>query len=350
HNVLLRTPMNTFLTVNSIAGNLRAQDLNESLQVQTMVGGDCTIQRVAAVEIGELVGADLRLRYVPGESRISEVKGDCTVRRVGSLSIEAVNGNCRLRHVSGDIMLGTVHGDFSLRDAERPVQVTRVNGSLLCRNVPYGIRAEQVDGQLALRTHFAAEAVYQFSLNGNASFHIPEDANVRFIIERVGGRMMVDNEPFTPAKDGETELSFGTGSATVRLSTNGNVRIVTRLDEEEESLEFNFDMLANDIFTATMEAISSAEGVAERLSGLPDRIRSRVERKLTTARRRVEAAQRDVDRAMEDVELSFSPAQGVSSTSQQGGASEGERLMILQMLESGKISVDEAERLLSALE
>ena len=78
----------------------------------------------------------------------------------------------------------------------------------------------------------------------------------------------------------------------------------------------------------------------------------KMQRKLDAARRRAErkawAAERaaqDRRRRPESPTKKPMPSKGVSEP-----VSEGERLMILQMLEQGSISLEEAEQLLAALE
>jgi hypothetical protein len=78
----------------------------------------------------------------------------------------------------------------------------------------------------------------------------------------------------------------------------------------------------------------------------------KMQRKLEAARRRAERKARAAERAARDrrrrpESYKYSPPKSVPA---QEPVSDEERLMILEMLEQGKISIDEAEQLLSALE
>ena len=82
------------------------------------------------------------------------------------------------------------------------------------------------------------------------------------------------------------------------------------------------------------------------------RAQAKMERKLEATRRRAERKARAAERAARDrrrraepVEWTPSPPKKVSEP-----VSDEERLMILQLLEQGKITTEEAEQLLSALE
>jgi hypothetical protein len=76
-----------------------------------------------------------------------------------------------------------------------------------------------------------------------------------------------------------------------------------------------------------------------------------MERKLEAARRRAEMKARAAERAARDRRKRAEPSDwSPTSKTQFEPVSEGERLMILQLLEQGKINTDEAEQLLAALE
>jgi hypothetical protein len=83
------------------------------------------------------------------------------------------------------------------------------------------------------------------------------------------------------------------------------------------------------------------------LDDLPDRVRHRVERQIDAAMRQVKSAEREAQRATERGKKgpwSFSPWQSSEPVSDE------ERMAILKMLEEGKITVQDAQKLLTSLE
>jgi transposase len=90
------------------------------------------------------------------------------------------------------------------------------------------------------------------------------------------------------------------------------------------------------------------------LDALPHKVRSRVSRKLEAARQRVEDAQKHVTKTVVSAQRDLGE-QGWDAAPDTGlrrsePVVEEERMAVLQMLEQGKITVQEAEKLIAALE
>ena len=82
------------------------------------------------------------------------------------------------------------------------------------------------------------------------------------------------------------------------------------------------------------------------------RAQEKMNRKLEAARRRAEMKARAAERAARDRRRRPEPPTWVTSPTKPVSepVSDEERLMILQLLEQGKVTTDEAEQLLAALE
>lgn len=358
-----------------VRGGGRAEtriDADDPLTVEQVEGGvhihsagDCTIRlpEGGSVEIREVLG-DCRVKDVGGAVSGQSVHGSCTIRRVASLSLDEVLGDARIREVAGPVQLRAVHGSLTVRDVDGPLNVEEVFGDFLGRGLGGSVELDEVAGMLALRTGFAPESVSRVSARGDAMFRVPADASVLFVLPD-DVELSLDHG-LEPTREGDRRMvTVGGGAATVRVEDAAAVRIKqSGAYEEEASFGYGFAAIGSDWsehlsdISAELEA-QFATLETDLASTISERVRRQVERRLHSARRQVDAAQRRVEKEVERAER-FARGEGgpfgvsVDIGGEQEGdrqhVSEQERMMILQMLEEGKISVEEAEKLLTALE
>jgi hypothetical protein len=223
------------------------------------------------------------------------------------------------------------------------------------RNLNGNAEVEHVGGDLIFRTAFAAGTVHRFSVGGRARFHVTAPAHVRFVAPL--GTAFHLEPGMTAVEEGETLIvTLGDASATVHIQAGGGVRISHRDESDEIDLsDFEEDL---DTRLADMAAQLNAHfaSLETRLdTEITGQVRERVGRDMDAVRRHLEAAQRRVEEAirraqregMRHVEFHKAPPGPAVSAEP---VSDEERLMILQMVEQGRISVEDAERLLAALE
>lgn len=323
--------------------------------------GDCTLRLppAATVELREVLG-DLRAKELGGGVTGHTVNGTCYVRRVGSLALDEVLGDARIREVAGQVRVGTVHGSLTVRDVQGVVSVESVLGDFLGRDLANSLEIGEVHGAFALYCSPAPGVTSRVgSVSGDAVLRVLPATNMRIILP--GDAELEMNQGLEALREGDRRVvTIGSGEATVMLEDVDSVLIKRSGGfDEEASFAYAFTLgsevsehLAN--ISAELEA-QFATLEADLASTISERVRRQVERRLHNARRQVDAAQRHVEREVERAQRRSSGFRASVETGGQPGASpqavtEEERLMILRMLEEGKISVEEAEDLLSALE
>ncbi len=316
------------------------------------------------------VHGDCRIRDVGGPIVVESAHGECYVRHVSTVRIDTALGEVTIREVAGDLQMGTVNGNLSLRDIAGRSQIEVIRGHLLGQDMPGGLTVGRVKGSVSMRTAFHSDAEYHFGpIAGHAQFRIPADSSVRFVMP-AHTQLRLDRE-IQPVREGDRWIvTLGGGSALVELeAVSGSVVIkYDGMGYRPESPIYDEDFMIDMAdFSAELDArLSEVEAnLNERLShirtGLSDRLsekmRRRVERELDAARRHVEAAQRRAEMAAERARRVGGRAGAAGITiniaregEQREAVTEEERLAILKMLEQGQISVEEAEKLLSALE
>ena len=307
-------------------------------RIEVRCTGNCVIRmpQGGSLEVRRVHGA-LQIQDVVGSVRVGTVYGACHVRRVETLHIEGAQGEVTLREVGKEVAVGSVGGSLYLRDIGGPITVGEVGGELLGRDIPYGITVGHVGGNLAVRSRFEAGTSSTFRVGGSALFRVLPWTGVRFVLPAaIPLKLEQGMEAFT---EGEHRVvTIGDGAAVVRIEQAVSVRIKLRDDYPLED--------------EAIFAFAASEGLDQHVQRLSEHVRSRVERHLSAAQRRVERAQRRAERAAQRVRgagLHFSFALGGLPPASEP-VSDRERLAILKMLEEGKITVEQAQKLLDAIE
>jgi hypothetical protein len=338
------------------------------------------------------------IKSVEGSINIETVYGNLTLRSVGPSRVGVVHGNLVAKNISGEIHLNAVKGNANVKDVQGDFVVEdTITGNLKVSDVDNNASAS-AKGNATIYLDPAPGHSYSFEANGNLSCFIPSDASTVIDISKAAKILLKfpDIEAPSPLK-APYSFSLGDGDAQLSLSAGGNVnlreqfrdwdidgidldiekdfddfsmeieeQILQQLDAQMELLEADLETQMADLATSLESSGISqerAEKIAEKTRRASERANKRaqekmqraqdkMQRKLEAARRRAERKARAAERAARDrrrrpESYKFSP---LKPKQVQEPVSDEERLMILEMLEQGKISIDEAEQLLEALE
>ena len=348
------------VTIEGEQINLTTHDEEQRAVIESRAGS-CTIRLPSegSAAIGPVSGM-LQIKNILGQVSVESVDGECAGRGIGSLYAGRVGGSLRMKRLAGPLTAGTIGGDVILQDVGGSVQIKQIGGDLYARNLGGSAEVAQISGNLTLRTAFFPETISHFAVGGKARFRTPAGANVRFVAPQ--GTSFHLGRGIEAVQEGEWLIvTLGDGSATVHIRAQGGM-YVTSSDEREGApfitgLEEDLDAHLAEV-SARLDA-HFAELEVQLSAYLAGPTKQRIEREIDAARRHIEAARRRVERAARRSHGPYPPSQreaGLSAWSP-GGAraahepvSDDERLLILRMLEAGTISIEEAERLLSALE
>lgn len=325
----LMVPRTANVRVEKVGGSAFMQDLG-LLEIQK-VGGDLALQRVEQVEIGK-VGGSLTVRQVAGPFRVHKIGADLTAREMGGqVSIEMVGGNVDVQAAGGEELVLRAGGDLNL------------------------IFTEMVGQYMALRA------------GGDVALYLPGQVNARF-------EVVCDNEELrlrfnrqdTPIEEQinqrRYEFVLGSGEGRVEIRSGGDCLIS---DEEKEatSLEGEFERLETSWENARENRArygwpghfdpSRSAAWADMIGKRAQEAARRAEQKAQAAVRRMEdQTRRMAERESRRGGWEHSPHAAPPPPPPQPASqvTEQERLMVLQMLQENKISVEQAESLLRALE
>jgi SHOCT-like domain len=309
--------------------------------------GDCVLRLPeGGLARIESVAGDMRVKGLFGGVDIGQIDGDFAARRCGPLTIGQIRGDAALRQVDGELFLESVEGDVALQDCGQVAHIGRVGGDCAATNVPEGLQMGQVGGSLKVRTTIAPGATFTAQAQGDIQFRFSADAGVRFNLPG-DSNLHLDGALKAVAEGDRLIVMVGGGEATAELAANGTLHI--SLDDgyanhTRSRLDQDFDAYMMDVST---QIDTHLRGLEQHLGDLPERVRSRVERNINAALRNVESAERH---ARQEAQRPGPTALTADKSISGEPVSEEERLAILKMLENGKVSVEQAQKLLSALE
>jgi len=306
----LRIPVDANLVIDEVSGSVSISDFPGGLKI-SRVGGNLSLNQIGDVES-------------------QRVSGNCRVARVGRMRIEGLGGNLK----GSDIL-----GPLSARGVGGNIKVIAI-GSLETLEAGGNIRASllEIHNDMTL------------TAGGNIRLFIPPEAGFVLNAASGGQRVLIHiGEQTRKVISIASEMAIGGGGPRVNLTAGGNITLTDSQDEEAEGEEFNVEVDT---------------------SALHERFQKRIEEKVRRAERRAEAAQRRAEARVreamkqvggikiggveifeEDSGWSAGPGRrGVVPAEESERVTDEERLLILNMLHEKKITAEEADRLLDALE
>lgn len=369
--------------------------------VTVQSSSDCNVRvpRDAHVEIDQAYG-EVVMKAIDGGLNLKTIHGNLTLRSTGPVSVDLVHGNLEAKNVEGDLTVKQVEGNASVRDVRGKFSAETVSGNLQIYDVDGSVEAE-VEGNISLTLDPAPGETYTLSAEGNIACNVPEDTSIELDIPKAGNRITVNIPGVQNGKNSKApfHLTIGEGDAHMILSADGNIVISGQMMEFEMP---DFDMEFESTFEGMGEAIGQqveqqieaqmrmleeqlnmqlsnlttnlgAAGLSpEQLERIQQRAREASERATARAQEKMRQAQERLERRMAATQQRIqrkarieeahahhrehrhgagwpvAPVEPLSPV--QDPVSDEERLTVLRLLEQKKITLEEAESLLAALE
>jgi hypothetical protein len=364
------------------------------------VYGDATIKGLEGALTIQEAKSNLTL-HGAGPTVIQGVHGDLTVKNIGGdLKINSVDGNATLRDVQGDFSVSdTVHGNLTLKDvsgnasakADGNITVSldpapgenydfTAKGNLMCNLPADASVAVHIEHGGNVSVFFpdmeqpeAGDQPVDLTLgDGDAVLKLSADGNVFIGSQTPGWEAMGDFDfEFGDKFEGIGEKFEGMGE---RISEQVTQQIESQMEMMESQLEAQLSGLHARLGAMGLSP-EQQERVAERARQASDRANERIQEKMRRAQekldRKIADAQRRAEQRAREAEHrahvherhagirehrgwrfdwpspSVTPVTPVPPSEP---VSDDERMVILRMLEQKKITPEQAEQLLSALE
>jgi len=381
--------------VRANPSDLRVEEQDDQMRLSCEGDLELRLPGGATLQVETAYG-EARIRLLEDQLHIQTVHGSLFMRSVNDSVIERVQGELIARQIAGSLQVERVDGSATVRAVQGACTLEQVMGNLDLRDVEGDVRAS-VDGNVRLRLSNLGGNQYEVRCEGNLHCRLPESASLQLDLTSGGETISLALPGGSQVIRQETyQTALGGGGARMILSAGGSIYLSARDtgdgDEEqgeaysrlpddfgeqiarqvEAQVEAQLEMMNRQLNAqmAAMNASFKSSGLtpeeterimrrtresSERASARAEekmrRAQEKIERKMEEARRKAEAAeQRGYRHGRKGWTFEFPKAPAPPTSPPKEPVSDEERLLILRMLEQKKISLDEAEQLLTALE
>ncbi|MCC7206072.1 MAG: hypothetical protein IT323_02125 [Anaerolineae bacterium] len=375
------------LHIHSVGGDLKVREFNGPVTVEEC-GGDAAIREIKGPVSIESAGTDVRVTDITGPLAVGSVSADLTVRDItGPVQVDSVGADMEIKRVMGPANVNSVGADATLRDINGPLNIESVGADLVVTGLnasPFTI--ESVGSDLLLEIEGSGMLLGQVGhVGGSVSIKVPADASLRCGIpadvERtvnLGGAQVVE-------QDGRVSVCLGDASPQTPgiefeaiagdFQLNGGGRGFGARFEFEANLPDNLDEIISTRITEQLARIQDnlsrqTERIQREAERMAERAREKAERAAERARSRAERAHEQMERHTERLRRGPRgkgwvwswggdaptppepprPPRPPAAPRPPEPVTDQERLAILRMVENKTITIEEAERLLAALE
>ncbi|MBP6179616.1 MAG: hypothetical protein KA473_13890 [Anaerolineales bacterium] len=315
------------------------------------------VPKNASVSIQRVEG-DASIRGVMGGIELKEIVGDLSIRDVDSVAIDTIQSDFSLRGAKGNLSIKSAHSDVSIRDVDGNVSLDSVADDLALRDVRGNVSANVAE-DVVLYLNPRPGNMYAITSGDDILLVMPPKANATLTLSAdeidIEWKGIINDDDAT-----SRVLTLGDGSASITLSAGGDIRVTNQSNAGDTAEDFgNFagigmdwsgfgDRISRQVDQVTNRAIKQADESVNRAIKQADEAL----RRATTSRKRTEERVERKTRAALNVgrwSWDLSP-KGVPMPPKQPSVSDEERVLILKMLQEKKITAEEADKLLSALE
>jgi hypothetical protein len=353
-DVILYIPRGTRLQVDNVAGDASLQALSGPITLGP-VSGDLTIKDLGPITLGP-------------------VSGDASLRNIGALNAANISGDFALRGGHGVCVVDAIGGDASVRDVDGMVAIEQVGSDLYVRNV-HGAVTVKAGADVALYLEPLPGQTYDITAGDDLILRLPPEANVE--LHLTGGSpdsIQVDFPGVEVPEDCRgCQVVIGTPAddmAEMILTAGDDLLVTSQADSWESAADFgvgmrdgsewNFppfelpDDFSERINQRVQDAMEKAQSHLRRAESAGNRASIKIEAAMHRAEAKARAAEVRARRGQVQANIhvgrwnwDVTPHGPVEAAAP---VSDDERLAVLKMLQEKKITVEQAEKLLAALE
>lgn len=380
------------VTITAAPGDLKLDEGENEVRLSCRSECVVRIPHKANLQVENAYSA-LRVKYVQDQINIGTVHGHLYLRDVGQVNVETVNGNLSSKGVSGDFRSQRVNGNAYLRGIQGDCHIDVVNGNLDVRDVD-GEVSSRTNGNVRLYLNTFGGTDYSVEAQGNIHCRIPHEAGVSLkLTSRARTIRLKLPDGSSLIQENEYQQVLGDGEASMTLSSGGSIFLSVQdtwddmgpddefvsIPEEfgdqiseqiEAQIEEQMEMMnrhLNEQFEHLSQSFNKAGLSDDEMDRILEQAKIQSERANVRAQEKIRLAQEKMVRKMEVIrrrneqraQAAKRRGRGRSSWSAKISTekvepvetvSEEERLMILRMLEQKKITPEEADELLAAME
>lgn len=358
---VIETGLKPHVRIERVRGDLRVEGFEES-NIQLIGGPESTLEiekvddmvvlrsraslrlRVpsqASLEVGQ-IGGELAVDGVHGDLHIGKVGSDARFKNGGGVVVDRIGGDAVARDLSGRVSFKAIGGDVLVEEVNGDVEVLGAGGDITLRDMGAGVEVA-VGGDASVNLRARVEGSIDVSAGGDVFCRIPESASLAVRVS-AGGDIKVTGDVQAQVEWGTSSFELGAAEHELSLAAGGDAWLaVGEGAEAPVEMEDLGAAIAAKVGQKLAEVESTLTSMGAEFESMPtDRITSRVQRVVDRAIRRhghfeVEGSLRQV---LDDL----------SGSTTSAPVTDEERMKVLSLLEERKITVEQAEALLEALE
>jgi hypothetical protein len=294
------------------------------------------------------IGGDASIRGVMGGIEVQEIEGDLSIRDMDSAAIGTIHSDFSLRGAKGHLSVKSALGDISIREVDGNISLESVADDLALRDV-HGNVSANVAGDVVLYLNPQVGNAYSVHAGDDILLVMPPKANATLTLN--ADSIDVEWKGIKNDEDATNRvITLGDGSAVVTLIAGGDIRVSNQSNAGETAEDFgNFagigmdwsgfgERISRQVDQATRRAAKQADEAARRAAETHRRFEEGVERRVK-AKMNVGVGRWNWDLSPKGVPMPPKPQ-----------VTDEERMTILKMLQEKKITAEDADKLLSALE
>lgn len=321
---------------------------------------DCVVSvPVNAQVLIQKVKGSASISSLTGPITIHNVGGHLTLREVGAVRCDNVGGHLKVYQVGADLAVANVGGNFKGRDVRGLLKVDNVGGSVKLLDVG-SVQSMNVGGSIKLKMIHVPNDM-RISAGGSIKIWLPAEAGYELDAVSGGQKIVLSSRGETIRyNSGHHRMTVGGGGSLLQLLSGGSISLLDSDWEDDLAVE-EFGIEAEVIGAAFDGVVQDriSQRVQERIRRAEERAQSvsrRAEERVRDASRRAEERLREAMQRREERSRSsprnwdFGPFGPSAPARPAPRASAEERMLVLDMLRDNKITAEEANRLLDALE
>ena len=350
---------------------IRVHQSNDTLVVETHASMDLIVPRAGSIII-EKVGGSALIQDVSGSVLVQKIGGDLAMQRLGSVRIEKVGGSCMIQDVSEGLSINKIGGDLTVRDVVGAMGIGTVGGDADLQVHTIHALESKAGGDVRLYITEGLAGQVSLRAGGDVAIYLPSSAKGKFVLLSSGEMINIDlnrqEEPMRQSIESRRfEFSLGgeaANGAYLEAQAGGDIRLSDEpvepepisddLERREEAWKEARDRRGSPSWSGGF-GFDRTSAWADMISRRAQEAARRAEQRAQSAMRRTEdqirmAAEREMRRTGSWHGVPGAPPPPPAPPPKTVRVTEQERLMVLQMLQENKITVEQAEKLLAALE
>ena len=328
-DLILYIPRATNLTIKKVAGDAILQAINGPVTIGP-IAGDLTINDLGSVSM-------------------DVISGDASLRNIGALTADTITGDFALRGAHGACTVQNISGDASIRDVDGTLTIADVGSDLYLRKVQGAVNVK-AGADVALYHSPHAGQLNEVTAGGDLIVRLAPETSIRLHLEVASPDSIQVDFPGVEVPEDCTSCDVLIGDesdsmATMQLKAGGDLLVTSQADSWESAADFDKSGNWRNLQIPSIPP----------LPPLPPDFSERINRRVQAAMRRAETKARAAEVRARGwrgrVVIGGRTVVNVTgSKPETDPVTDDERLTILKMLQEKKITIEQAEILLAALE